>query len=610
MVPLVVIDGVEDGFGRPVSEQPRYVLWSLALIGTLSSAVLRPFAPASIPEAARRTGGLPCRGIALIMIFQRYRVLKTAKSDPNRKAPPSRVHGLLETSALSTPERTAVVDERGRASYADLNGWANRMAHGLDGAGVRLGDRIVLLSENSVAYVVSYYGILKAGGIVVSLNPEIKPGALAELVGELEPKAVIVSPRSEGTVRALGPPLLRDVPVMVLRPGTPRPGSDDPGSASPLPDGLESLPSRNPGLDIDPKSCAAIIYTSGSSGKPKGVMLSHANIVANTRAIVAYLELTSSDIQMAVLPFHYVMGKSLLNTHIAVGGSVVINNKFGYTAAVLRQMAAEGVTGFSGVPSTYAHLLYRSPIAAYRDKLPALRYCSQAGGHMPAKIKLELLKVLPEHTRLVIMYGATEAAARLTYVPPERLATKIDSIGVPIDGVTMSVMSPEGKDLGPGEPGELVARGPNIMLGYFRDKAATDRVLDANGYHTGDLGYRDDEDYFFVTGRKDDQLKVGGRRVNPQEIEDAIVESGLAAECIVFGLEDPLQGHRLAGLVVPVRRTDDTVTDILRFCAGKLPKFEIPDALRLVDSIPKTGAGKPDRSRSVSIFLECDPTKS
>ncbi len=479
------------------------------------------------------------------------------------------------------------------------------------GVGVRPGDRVVLLSENSVAYVVSYYGILKAGAIVASLNTDIKPPALAELVRELEPKVLIVSSKLEKVVRAVDASLLRTAALLVVGHGSPAPRSGTAAApSSPLPESLASMPARNPGLDIDPGSCAAIIYTSGSAGKPKGVMLSHANIVANTRSIIEYLELTPSDIQMVVLPFFYVMGKSLLNTHLAVGGTVVLNNQFAYAAAVLKQMADEKVTGFSGVPSTYAHLLFRSPLAAYRDKLPALRYCSQAGGHMPARIKLELLKVLPEHTRLFVMYGATEASARLTYVPPDRLAAKIDSIGVPVSGVTMSVMSPDGRELGPGETGELVARGPNIMSGYFRDEEGTRRVLDAKGYHTGDLGFRDGDGYFFVTGRRDDQLKVGGRRVDPRTVEDAIVESGLAAECIVFGVADPLQGYRLAALVVPIRRAGDTVKDILRFCAGKLPKFEVPDALRLVEAIPKTSSGKPDRARSAAIFLEGGSTPS
>ena len=500
------------------------------------------------------------------------------------EAAPRLVHHFLEGSAALFPEKTALVYGKRRAAFSDIDRRANALASGLVRSGLGPGDRVVLLSENSVEYAVGYYGILKAGGIVASLDTDTKPGGLARIVMDLEPKAFVVSRRHEKTVRALDASVSGEVPVVVLG-REPATGADD-----------------GPRPAIDPAACAAIVYTSGSAGKPKGVMLSHANIVANTGAIVGYLGLTPDDIQMAVLPFSYVMGMSLLNTHIAVGGTVVINNKFAYTAAVLKQMAEEGVTGFSGVPSTYAHLLFRSPLAAYRDRLPRLRYCSQAGGHMPGQVKRGLLKALPPHVRFVVMYGATEASARLTYVPPDMLEAKIDSIGVPIPGVSIEVMSPDGRPLGPGEAGEIVARGKNIMLGYFRDEEATRTVLDAHGFHTGDLGYRDEDGYYYVTGRKDEQLKVGGRRLDPREVEDAIVESGLAVECLVFGVADPMQGTRLAGLVVPVERTDRTVEAILEHCAARLPRFKVPGSLRLVEALPKTGSGKPDRTRAARLF--------
>jgi long-chain acyl-CoA synthetase len=512
----------------------------------------------------------------------------------------SLIHHFLERSAELFPEKTAVVHERSRAGYSDINNWANQLAHGLIQGGVGPGDRVVLLCENSIDYVYCYYGILKTGGIVASLNTDIKPHSLAELLKELEPKVLIVSSKLEKTARAAGPALSGAVSLMTIRPRLP--GQSTGGDVFPHIDELPGLSEENPGLAIDPKSCAAIIYTSGSAGKPKGVMLSHANIVANTRAIIEYLELTSSDIQMVVLPFFYVMGMSLLNTHVAIGGTVVINNKFAYTASVLKQMAEERVTGFSGVPSTYAHLLFRSPLAAYRDKLPGLRYCSQAGGHMPRHVKLELLKTLPAHARLVIMYGATEASARLTYVPPERLEAKIDSIGIPIAGVSLSVVSTEGKILGPGETGELVARGENIMLGYYKDEEATKMVLDKHGYHTGDLGYRDEDGYFYVIGRMDDQIKVGGHRLNPREIEDIVVESGQAVECIIFAIEDAIMGHKLAGLVVPIRETSETQRVILDYCNQKLPKYKVPASWLMVETIPKNSNGKPDRLKSLEHY--------
>jgi acyl-CoA synthetase (AMP-forming)/AMP-acid ligase II len=359
----------------------------------------------------------------------------------------------------------------------------------------------------------------------------------------------------------------------------------------------------NPDLPIDESDLASIIFTSGSTGAPKGVMLTHGNVAANTAAICRYLELTSADRQMVVLPFHYVMGKSLLNTHFAVGGSVVLNNRFAYPVEVLRQMEVERVTGFSGVPSTYAYLLHRSPLRAYRDRLPSLRYCSQAGGHLAPHLKEEVLRVLPGQTRFFVMYGATEASARLTYLPPELLPRKLDSIGRPIDGVEMRVVDEAGRELAAGETGELVASGPNIMAGYWQDPEATAAALGPLGYRTGDLGYRDPEGDFFLTGRKDEQLKIGGHRVNPREIEDALLATGLLVQVAVIGLPDPLLGQRLAALAVPVER-EAGAAEILRRGAERLPRSRLPAEIRLVARLPQSASGKIDRERCRELLQE------
>ncbi len=512
------------------------------------------------------------------------------------------VHEFLENSAERYPDKVAVVQGRSRADYALINGWANRLADNLIKEGICPGDRVAMLCENSIEYVISYYGILKTGGIAVSLNTDIKPDGLAVLLNELKPKVLLISRKIEKSLHSQNCSLFHVPRIMVIDPW--RSTQEINHDASPLYKELEAYSTENPNLRIDSKSCAAIIYTSGSMGKPKGVMLSHANITANTRSIIEYLGLTSEDIQMVVLPFFYVMGKSLLNTHFAVGGRIVINNEFAYTASLFKQMVEERITGFSGVPSTYAYLLFKSPLAQYREKLPALRYCSQAGGHMAKHIKFEFLKILPPHTRLFIMYGATEASARLTYVPPEKLQEKIDSIGIPIPGVTVKVLSPEAKELKAGEIGEIVAQGQNIMIGYYEDGDATRKVLDTHGYHTGDMGWRDEDGFLYISGRKDEQIKVGGHRLNPQEIEDVVIESGFAEECIVFSNSDSLLGNQLTGLVVPIQNKTDALSEIMAYCRNRLPKYKIPAALLPVKAIPKTSSGKLDRSKSAEIFKE------
>jgi acyl-CoA synthetase (AMP-forming)/AMP-acid ligase II len=426
----------------------------------------------------------------------------------------------------------------------------------------------------------------------------LKPEGLVAILHEVEPKSVISSSKSENLLKTIE---LSKYSVQELILKEPKQTWSSQSFRVAKLEELTPVGFRcNPEIEIREKDLASIIWTSGSTGRPKGAMLTHRNIVSNTLSICQYLHLTQHDIQMVVLPFYYVMGKSLLNTHFAAGGSVVINNKFAFPAAVLNEMVSEKVTGFSGVPSTYAFLLHRSPIAAYRDKLTSLRYCSQAGGHMSRVIKEGLRQVLPVHTDIYIMYGATEAAARLSYLEPERFKDKMDSIGKAIPGVTLTVMDEEGREVQIGQVGELVASGENIMRGYWKDPEMTARVLDTKGYHTGDLCYQDKEGFFYVLGRKDNLLKVGGHRINPREVEDVLMGTGLVMEAIVLGIPDELLGHRLIALVTP-KSQESTPDIILNVCTSRLPRYQVPSIIECIHSLPKSAGGKIDPAKCVEI---------
>ncbi|MBW2002198.1 MAG: acyl--CoA ligase [Deltaproteobacteria bacterium] len=508
------------------------------------------------------------------------------------------IHHFLEHSARAYPDKIALIHGEVRASYVEINNRANHLANWLIENDVSRGDRVVVLLENSLEYVVSYYGVLKAGAVAVPLSTDLKPESLRPLLRELDPSIMISSGKFERILKATDLEAFGFRALLLKASKVDWPASSFTISAweDICKDGI--APDSN--VQIEESDLASIIYTSGSTGTPKGVMLSHTNIVSNTNAICGYLQLTESDVQMVVLPFFYVMGKSLLNTHFAVGGTVVINNRFAFPATVLKDMVEERVTGFSGVPSTYAYLLYRSPLAKYRKKFQTLRYCSQAGGHMSRQIKEELRQAIPEHTKIYIMYGATEASARLTYLEPERFSDKMDSIGKPIPGVQIRVLDPSGNEQPPGELGELVAYGPNIMQGYWKDPETTSRVLDRNGYHTGDVCYKDKEGFFFVQGRRDNLLKVGGHRINTQEIEDAILASGLVVEAVVLGIPDKLLGHKLVALATP-KNEGYSKNSILGYCAQTLPKYKVPGSVRLLRALPKNSIGKIDRSKCMEM---------
>lgn len=509
------------------------------------------------------------------------------------------IHHFLEQSSIFHPDKVALIDQKKRITYKEINNQANRLAHKLIEWGITRGERVVLLLENSLEYVVSYYGALKAGAVAVPLSTDIKEGGVDFIVTETNPKVIITSSKFENILKSSKTKELGIEKVLIKNPKLN--WTDTTCSVISWDEIFDNESYENPTISIEDDSLASIIYTSGSVGIPKGVMLSHKNIVSNTHAICQYLELSDKDIQMVVLPFFYVMGKSLLNTHFAAGGSVVINNMFLYPATVLNQMIEEKVTGFSGVPSTYSYLLHRSPLLSKRNELSNLRYCSQAGGHMAKQLKIALRHALPDHTKIFIMYGATEASARLSYLDPIFYESKMESVGKAITKTTIKIIGDEGTELPVGSIGELVAQGPSIMAGYWKDPEATSKVLDAHGYHTGDLGYKDQDGFIFITGRKDNQLKVGGHRINTQEIEDVILETGLVIETFVTGYPDKLLGHKLIATAAAKKEHINSQT-ILAACAQLLPRYKVPETIVLVSSLPKKLSGKIDKEKCLEII--------
>ena len=220
---------------------------------------------------------------------------------------------------------------------------------------------------------------------------------------------------------------------------------------------------------------------------------------------------------------------------------------------------------------------------------------------MSRAVKEELRRILPKHTDIYIMYGATEASARLSYLAPESYEEKMDSIGKPIPGVVLKFIDAKGEEVQNGKKGELVASGPNIMQGYWKAPEETALVLDKQWYRTGDYGYKDEDGFFYIEGRKDDLVKVGGHRINPQEIEDVLMETGLVVETAVVGIFDELLGNRLAALVVPAGKNSDE-QHLLNKCADKLPGYKLPGAIKMVKALPKKASGKIDLIRCSELL--------
>lgn len=501
------------------------------------------------------------------------------------------VHHYLEKSANLFPEKPAVFSANKWYTYGFINKQANRLSHFLLKSGVIKGDRVGFLMENSLEYIITYYAILKTGAITVAINTEnvesdieyvLKDCGIEELITDkkrlvktialFEQKRVIKHLLIWGDRKS----------VKLKKTGN---------MMSFLPKAFTSFPDRNPAVNIADSNNASIVYTSGTTSSPLGATLSHFNIAANTSSIIQYLHLTKNDRIMVVLPFFYIYGKSLLNTHFCVGGSAVIDNRFLYPNVVLKTMLEQKATGFAGVPSTFGILLNCSNVRNLNFK--HLRYITQAGGAMAPAIQKEVAKVFSP-AQLYIMYGATEASARLSYLDPEDLPRKWGSIGKAIPGVELFVADKDGNRLQPGKEGELVAQGENIMSGYWNRPQETKKVLRNGLYFTGDIGVMDKECFLYVVGRIKNMIKVGGNRVSSKEIEHALYEHDSIAEAAVIGVKDDIMGEEIKAFVVLKKGTKGAEqTKILKdFLKRRLAPYKVPKYIEYLNSLPKNKSGK------------------
>lgn len=527
---------------------------------------------------------------------------------------PALLQHLLEQAAVRWPDKEALVVAdaaalAGRWTYRELDEHANRWARELLQRGVVPGDRVALLAGNGLTYVVGLFAILKAGAIAVPLSTAIDPSTLEHQLAICRPRLLLVGARCERVVVEAAPRLAAlgasGAPLehVVLAAALARAALEK-AAGSILVSVLEPelAPAGSLAIDRDPAEAAAIIFTSGSTGKPRGATLGHCGLCRNVAGIVSSLALAHDERVLCVLPLSYVFGLSLLTMTFAVGGTLVVENRFQYPATALDTLEREACTGVAGVPSTFAILAHRTELRS--RSLPALRWLAQAGGGMSPALIRELAAMLPDK-RLYIMYGATEGSGRLACLPADELADNVGSIGRAIDGVTLTVTRGDGSECEPREIGELVAQGDNIMLGYFGDREATGEVLSERGYATGDLAYRDERGNLWLVGRKRDMLKVGGHRVGAREIEDALLEHEQVSEAAVIGVPDELLGDRLVAYVVARPSAGEQLTGrtLQAFLRDRLAAHKIPGDIELCAELPKNAAGKVLKPELVQRWL-------
>jgi acyl-CoA synthetase (AMP-forming)/AMP-acid ligase II len=493
---------------------------------------------------------------------------------------------LLLAAAARDPGHVALRRQRATWTYDDLVRGAAAAAVRLRAARLEPGDRVALLFRNCPEYVAFFYGALSARLAVMPLNVQERAGVLAVQVAHGGARLVVGDP-DHPEWAALKSALPANVVTLDVT------AVDDDASVATFMQAVGAAPGQElPSPAVGRNDMAVLLYTSGTTGRPKGVMLSHGNLVANNVTIIDYLQLGPNDVGLTVMPFHFSYGNSVLHTHLGAGATLLLEDNLAYPRVVMQRLQNERVTGFSGVPSTFAILMSRVRIEDF--DLSTMRYLTQAGGAM-TRAAIQRMRQLVPSARFFVMYGQTEATARLSYLPPERLDEKLGSIGKALDGIDIEVRGLQGEVLPPGQTGELCARGPNIMLGYWRDEEATREAVVDGWLHTGDLAHTDEDGFLYIDGRVVEMIKVGSFRVSPLEVEEVLATLPGIAEMAVASMTDELLGQAVKAVLVLREGASLDERQVKAHCRARLAAYKVPKVVEFARELPRTSSGKIQR---------------
>jgi amino acid adenylation domain-containing protein len=508
----------------------------------------------------------------------------------NEEAVPQ-LHDVLHRTGRRLPDKVAVAC-RGRAlTYGELEARSNALAHALQRRGVARGDRVVVFADNSLEVATAFFAVLKANAVVSIVNPLTKANKLRYILDDSEAVALVTDAHLASVV----------VPAVAASAGRLRTviasGELDSDGLpaftrweAALADGSGEAPPRRRNIDVD---LAALIYTSGSTGDPKGVMLTHRNMITAAASISTYLGLREDDVVLDALPLAFDYGLYQLIMSVRQGARLVLERSFAFPAQILDALVAERATFFPGVPTMFSVL---AEMDLARWDLSGIRAVTNTAAALHLKHIDALRRIFPR-AQIFSMYGLTECK-RVSYVPPGELDRKPESVGIPIPNTEVWIVDEEGNVLPPGRVGQLVVRGATVMRGYWRKPEETARKLRPGplpGEHvlwTGDLCRLDEEGYLYFVGRMDDVIKSRGEKVAPKEVENALLSVPGVREAAVVGVPDEILGQAVKAFVVVAPEARLTPKDLQRECQARLENFMVPKFVELVDALPRTDTGK------------------
>ena len=484
---------------------------------------------------------------------------------------------LLKQRVSAAPDKPFLFSEADKRqfTYKEFEAAVTRTANMLAANGVQKGDVVSLLLPNSVEYVIAYFACWQRGALAGPINSLLKSQEIAYVISNSEAKALLVNSEFVPVVESVQ----KDLPTLqeIIR-------FDDESEAT---RGYSSDTEAATEVDLDQE--AIIIYTSGTTGKPKGCLLTHGNVIANARQITSWLSFTEKDRLLTIMPLFHMNAVSVTTmSALYAGGSTVVSPKF--SASRFWQIISDyEITSFGSVATMLSMLL-----STYPDGIPAGLKTDQLRFAMcgSAPVPVEVMRRFEDTFNCLVIegYGLSESTCRSTFNPPDQ-RRRPGSCGLPI-GNEMRVVDDEDREVPEGELGEIVLRGENILKGYYKNNAANDTAFRNGWFHTGDIGYRDKDGFFYIVDRKSDMIIRGGENIYPREIDEVLYQHPDVAAAAVVGVPDTLYGEEVAAVIVLKPGAKTSEQQVIDYCKGRLADFKCPKTVHFMEDIPKGPTGK------------------
>lgn len=486
---------------------------------------------------------------------------------------PATLIGHLAQRVEASPASLAVAFGASSVTYGELWDSVRLAAHILREHGVKPGDRVLLVAPRQPEFLYGYFACHLLHAVAVPYETDITPPRLESILELLRPRIVLTT---------------RQLPGETLR-------------CSSLPLGAlvsdSSLPSRHEVIEPEPAQPADILLTSGTTGKPKGVVLSHGNILAAARNINQFIGNTAEDREALALPLSHSFGLGRVRCQILAGGALILTRGFQFPKQMFEVMREWKATGFAFVPAAWA-MLTRLTGDSLAEFSAQMKYIEIGSASMPATEKERLRRLFP-HTRICMHYGLTEAS-RSAFIEFHESRDRLDSVGKPTPNVAIRIVDDEGRELGPGLIGSIQISGDHVMTGYWADDS---EQREGAWLRSGDLGYHDEDGYLHVCGREDDLINVGGRKVNPAEVEQALLQQERIAEAVCVGVQDPITGQAVRALLVakPGDGELPSAEALADFLSVRVENYKIPVRFEWIPSIPTNSSGKVKRKAAADL---------